>query len=189
MLDVTAFIYFSPRLLPSFLPRINTNSLAGRNLAIVVRVRSLRGSLIGSNRATCTELEMSGFTCGGRGVFKRREKVVISGRVGAQTRVRWWREEILLADSFEQELQSPERITLYSNGSLRVLQVQREDSGEYVCQAIRPSPWGHVTQVHEIEVMCEYHYRRCMISRQMSFPCTNVPTGILYIQSPRGEKR
>ncbi|RLU24039.1 hypothetical protein DMN91_004248 [Ooceraea biroi] len=72
---------------------------------------------------------------------------------GAQTRVRWWREEILLADSFEQELQSSERITLYSNGSLRVHHVQREDSGEYVCQAIRPSPWGHVTQVHEIEVM------------------------------------
>ncbi|XP_071641153.1 neurotrimin [Temnothorax longispinosus] len=72
---------------------------------------------------------------------------------GAQTRVRWWREEVLLADSFEQERPSPERVTLYSNGSLRVLHVQREDSGEYVCQAIRPSPWGHVTQVHEIEVM------------------------------------
>lgn len=85
-----------------------------------------------------------------------RQKVVISARVGEQTRVRWWREEVLLADSFEQEQPSPERITLYSNGSLRVHHVQREDSGEYVCQAIRPSPWGHVTQVHEIEVMCEY---------------------------------
>lgn len=85
-----------------------------------------------------------------------RKKVVISARVGAQTRVRWWREGSLLADSFEQKLLSPERVTLYSNGSLRVLHVQREDSGEYVCQAIRPSPWGHVTQVHKIEVMCEY---------------------------------
>jgi hypothetical protein len=99
---------------------------------------------------------MSGF--GRRSVFKRTEKVVIFDHIGAQTRVRWWREEILLADSFEQKLQSSERITLYSNGSLRVLHVQREDSGEYVCQAIRPSPWGHVTQVHEIEVMCEYRY-------------------------------
>ncbi|KAG5341199.1 ROBO2 protein, partial [Acromyrmex charruanus] len=72
----------------------------------------------------------------------------------AQTRVRWWRDEILLAESsFGQEQQSSERITLYSNGSLRVHHVQREDSGPYVCQAIRPSPWGHVTQVHEIEVM------------------------------------
>ncbi|XP_018369197.1 PREDICTED: limbic system-associated membrane protein-like [Trachymyrmex cornetzi] len=72
----------------------------------------------------------------------------------AQTRVRWWRDEILLAESsLGQEQQSSERITLYSNGSLRVHHVQREDSGPYVCQAIRPSPWGHVTQVHEIEVM------------------------------------
>lgn len=85
-----------------------------------------------------------------------RKKLVISARVGAQTRVRWWRDGSLLVDSFEKKLPSPERVTLYSNGSLRVLHVQREDSGEYVCQAIRPSPWGHVTQVHEIEVMCEY---------------------------------
>ncbi|CAL1674957.1 unnamed protein product [Lasius platythorax] len=72
---------------------------------------------------------------------------------GAQTRMRWWREEILLADSFEQDRATPERITVYKNGSLQVMHVKREDSGEYVCQAIRPSPWGHVTQVHEIEVM------------------------------------
>jgi len=74
--------------------------------------------------------------------------------------VRWWREGFLLADSFGQEQASSDRVTLYSNGSLRVLYVQREDSGVYVCQAIRPSPWGHVTQVHEIEVMCEYMYTR-----------------------------
>ncbi|KAL6265333.1 hypothetical protein P5V15_002134 [Pogonomyrmex californicus] len=73
---------------------------------------------------------------------------------GGQTRVKWWREGVLLADSFEQQKQPPaERITLYSNGSLRLLHAQREDSGHYVCQVIRPSPWGHVTQVHEIEVM------------------------------------
>lgn len=75
-----------------------------------------------------------------------------------QPRVRWWREEILLADSFEPDMPIPEKVTMYGNGSLRVRHVQREDSGEYVCQAIRPAPWGHVTQVHEIEVMCEYDY-------------------------------
>lgn len=74
--------------------------------------------------------------------------------------MRWWREEILLADSLEQNRATPERITVFKNGSLQVMHVQREDSGEYVCQVIRPSPWGHVTQVHEIEVMCEY--KRCM---------------------------
>ncbi|XP_020288171.1 limbic system-associated membrane protein-like [Pseudomyrmex gracilis] len=71
----------------------------------------------------------------------------------AQTKVEWWRDSNLLADSGDPGVQSPERITLYSNGSLRVLHVQREDSGEYVCQATRPPPWGSVTQVHEIEVM------------------------------------
>ncbi|XP_011690293.1 PREDICTED: hemicentin-1-like isoform X2 [Wasmannia auropunctata] len=70
-----------------------------------------------------------------------------------ETRVRWWREGVLLADSVVQEQPSSERVTLYTNGSLRILHVQKEDSGEYVCQAIRPSPWGHVTQVHEIEVI------------------------------------
>lgn len=72
---------------------------------------------------------------------------------GAQTRIRWWREEILLADSLEQNRATHERITVFKNGSLQVMHVQQQDSGEYVCQAIRPSPWGHVTQVHEIEVM------------------------------------
>lgn len=109
---------------------------------------------------------MSIFRNGERGgLFERAEKLIISARVGAQTRMRWWREEILLADSFEMDRQTPERITMFKNGSLQVLNVQREDSGEYVCQAIRPSPWGHVTQVHEIEVMCEYDYNiadRCM---------------------------
>lgn len=90
------------------------------------------------------------------GLFERAEKFVIFALVGTQTRMRWWREEVLLADSFEMDRQTPERITMFKNGSLQVLNVQREDSGEYVCQAIRPSPWGHITQVHEIEVMCEY---------------------------------
>ncbi|XP_014488939.1 PREDICTED: limbic system-associated membrane protein-like [Dinoponera quadriceps] len=72
---------------------------------------------------------------------------------GVQTRVRWWREEILLADSFEQDKTSSERYTVYRNGSLQILHIQLEDRGEYVCQAIRPAPWGYVTQVREIEVM------------------------------------
>lgn len=72
-----------------------------------------------------------------------------------QTRVRWWREEILLADSNSHET-SHERYTMYKNGSLQILHVQIEDNGEYVCQVIRPAPWGYVTQVHEIEVICKY---------------------------------
>ena len=117
------------------------------------------------------------------------KKIVISAHVDAQTRVRWWRDEILLAESsFGQEQQSSKRITLYSNGSLRVHHVQREDSGPYVCQAIRPSPWGHVTQVHEIEVMCEY-IAACIYPTRL--PC-NVPGGkicLLYIETDRRVER
>ncbi|XP_011874462.1 PREDICTED: hemicentin-2-like, partial [Vollenhovia emeryi] len=88
-----------------------------------------------------------------RGAFEcTGKKNVISGRVGEQTRVTWWRGNGTLADSVQQP-PSTERFVLYSNGSLRVLDVQREDSGEYVCQVIRPSPLGHVTQVLKIEVM------------------------------------
>jgi len=84
------------------------------------------------------------------------ETVVISVRADAERpRVKWWREGNLLVDSYEQELSS-DKIILYRNGSLQVRHVQQEDSGEYVCQTIRPIPWGYVTQVHEIEVMCEY---------------------------------
>lgn len=104
-----------------------------------------------------------------------RRTIVVSARVGAQTKVRWWREGVLLAESSGQERPSSDRVTLYSNGSLQVLHVQREDSGEYVCQAIRPSPWGHVTQVHEIEVMCEYTVM--YISRDISVPRCSVPRG------------
>lgn len=73
-----------------------------------------------------------------------------------QTRVRWWSDGNLLADSGEPRHEPSERIRMYSNRSLEVSQVKRSDTGEYVCQASRPAPWGHATQVHEIEVMCEY---------------------------------
>lgn len=69
--------------------------------------------------------------------------------------MKWWREGNLLVDSYEQKLPS-DKIVLYPNGSLQLRHVQQEDSGQYVCQTIRPIPWGYVTQVHEIEVMCEY---------------------------------
>ncbi|XP_076376094.1 limbic system-associated membrane protein [Megalopta genalis] len=70
-----------------------------------------------------------------------------------QTRVRWWRDGILLADSGEPRHVPPGRVRMYSNRSLEVSHVKRNDTGEYVCQASRPAPWGHATQVHEIEVM------------------------------------
>ncbi|XP_034170837.2 neurotrimin isoform X1 [Osmia lignaria lignaria] len=70
-----------------------------------------------------------------------------------QTTVRWWRDGFLLADSGEPQHVPPERVRMYSNRSLEVSHVKRNDTGEYVCQASRPAPWGYATQVHEIEVM------------------------------------
>ncbi|XP_048514150.1 limbic system-associated membrane protein-like isoform X1 [Athalia rosae] len=72
---------------------------------------------------------------------------------GTPARVRWWREGVLLADSGEATLLLPARIKMCENNSLEVSSVKPEDTGEYVCQASRPAPWGHVTQVHAIEVM------------------------------------
>ncbi|XP_015513648.2 neural cell adhesion molecule 1 [Neodiprion lecontei] len=72
---------------------------------------------------------------------------------GTPARVRWWRDGVLLADSGEPTLLLPARIKMRENNSLEVSYVKPEDTGEYVCQASRPAPWGHVTQVHAIEVM------------------------------------
>lgn len=69
-------------------------------------------------------------------------------------RIRWWRDGILLADTGESTLLLSARIKLRENNSLEVTSVNVDDTGKYVCQASRPSPWGHVTQVHAIEVMC-----------------------------------
>lgn len=85
---------------------------------------------------------------------------------GVQTRVRWYRagqssgSKILLADSDEPSVTTAsaasQRVKMWGNRSLELVQVRPEDSGEYVCQASRPVPWGAVTQVYEIQVMCEY---------------------------------
>ncbi|XP_035726230.1 limbic system-associated membrane protein-like [Vespa mandarinia] len=73
--------------------------------------------------------------------------------LGVQTRVKWWGKGILLADSDDPRLMTPERIHLWNNGSLLISNLQPEDTGEYVCQASRPTPWGYVTHVHDIQVM------------------------------------
>ncbi|XP_034948658.1 opioid-binding protein/cell adhesion molecule homolog [Chelonus insularis] len=67
--------------------------------------------------------------------------------------IRWWREDVLLADSSDPNWMPPPRIKMLDNMSLEVSQIQPKDSGKYFCQALRPAPWGHVTQVHAIEVL------------------------------------
>lgn len=73
--------------------------------------------------------------------------------LGVATRVKWWGNGIPLADSDDPNLVTPERIRLWSNRSLEISNVQPGDMGEYVCQASRPTPWGYVTRVYDIQVM------------------------------------
>lgn len=99
---------------------------------------------------------MGEFRMGEKFPYIRVVYVILCIRLdNVQTRVRWWRDGILLADSGEPRHEPPERVKMYSNRSLEVSHVKRNDTGEYVCQASRPAPWGHATQVHEIEVMCK----------------------------------
>ncbi|XP_023290157.1 limbic system-associated membrane protein isoform X2 [Orussus abietinus] len=70
--------------------------------------------------------------------------------IGVPTRVRWWHEDVLVADT--SEVVPRVRVKMWDNRSLEVSFIQREDAGLYVCQASRPAPWGHVTQVHAIRV-------------------------------------
>ncbi|XP_044016265.1 neurotrimin-like [Aphidius gifuensis] len=73
--------------------------------------------------------------------------------LGVPMTLKWWRDDVQLADSNDPNLISPPRIRMWDNNmSLEISQIQPEDSGQYVCQASRSS-LGHITQVHAIEVM------------------------------------
>lgn len=67
--------------------------------------------------------------------------------------VRWYKDDELLADSANDSMILPERHFLWENGSLEVITVQPEDTGIYICEVIRPEPWGAVQQRHAIEVL------------------------------------
>ena len=78
--------------------------------------------------------------------------------------MRWWRGEELLADSeADEKVSEPKeqagsrpRVKMWDNRSLEIAHVRPEDGGEYRCRASRPEPWGDVTQVHHVQIMCEY---------------------------------
>ncbi|GAB0098045.1 Immunoglobulin [Sergentomyia squamirostris] len=69
---------------------------------------------------------------------------------GPYSSIRWLREELLLADTGNPDFTPPERVRLFTNGSLQVANVKLEDTGEYLCQIASES--GLAMQRHAIEV-------------------------------------
>ncbi|XP_030557866.1 neurotrimin [Drosophila novamexicana] len=67
--------------------------------------------------------------------------------------VRWHRDDVPLVDSRHPEIPPPERVVLWSNGSLQVSNLKSEDTGDYYCEIMSNS--NHAVQVHAIEVQYE----------------------------------
>lgn len=57
---------------------------------------------------------------------------------------------MLLVDSRHPEVPAPERVMLWSNGSLQVSNLQPEDTGDYYCEIVSSS--DQALQLHTIEV-------------------------------------
>lgn len=72
--------------------------------------------------------------------------------------VKWFRDDILIADSQRPDLVPPPRVNLFNNGSLLVRQVQIEDTNEYLCE-VMTDVHGLESQLHAIEVQCKNHLR------------------------------
>lgn len=86
----------------------------------------------------------------------RKDNVMLPCNVqdlGEEALVKWWVNGTLLVNSDDPHTVLPERVRLWANRSLEISNVELEDTGEYVCQASRPDPWGYVTRVYSIEVM------------------------------------
>lgn len=72
--------------------------------------------------------------------------------------VRWYDHDgILLIDSDDLDNKVHGRMTLYPNGSLEVINLQLEDTGDYVCEVHIGNKV--IKQLHGIEVQCE---RECL---------------------------
>ncbi|CAD7087963.1 unnamed protein product [Hermetia illucens] len=65
--------------------------------------------------------------------------------------VRWHRDDVLLVDSRHPEIPPPERVHLWTNGSLQVSRVKDADSGEYYCEVMAEGG-RQAVQIHAIEV-------------------------------------
>lgn len=75
---------------------------------------------------------------------------------GEPISIRWYKDNELIASSEDRNtIVDPDRTRIWANGSLEVFPVQNSDTGEYMCEVVRRPPWGSITQIHAIEVLCK----------------------------------
>ncbi|XP_046676192.1 neurotrimin-like isoform X3 [Homalodisca vitripennis] len=67
--------------------------------------------------------------------------------------IRWWKDERLLWDTSDEKVTPPDNIRVFPNQTLEVADLKDSDTGDYICQVVRPDPWNPINQVHAIEVM------------------------------------
>lgn len=68
--------------------------------------------------------------------------------------IRWLRDDVAIVDTRYPDAPPPPRITLFTNGSLQVRDVKRNDTAEYLCE-ITTTTFSLETQLHAIEVQCK----------------------------------
>lgn len=72
--------------------------------------------------------------------------------------VRWYHDNELIADNEHEEFYSiSDRHIMHSNGSLEIIKVGSNDTGEYMCEVVRIHPWSTVRQFHAIEILRMNH--------------------------------
>lgn len=73
--------------------------------------------------------------------------------------MRWYHGETLLADTRNNDFVGPnERVHAHLNGTLLLMTVQTDDTGDYTCEVF-VDEYQTVKQEHAIEVQCEYGSR------------------------------
>ncbi|XP_054284253.1 neurotrimin-like [Macrosteles quadrilineatus] len=76
-----------------------------------------------------------------------------------ESNIRWWKDSVLLSDSKDPSVIPPPNIRVFPNQTLEVADLKDSDTGDYICQVVRPEPWNPVNQAHAIEVLVPPHIK------------------------------
>lgn len=70
------------------------------------------------------------------------------------SKILWHFEDSVIADSRYPEIRNNPRVMMHPNGSLEVVDLQLNDTGEYICEVFALSGISKGKQTHGIEVQC-----------------------------------